>query len=57
MKMSRLALILCAVYIFSAMYFIFVGGTTDEYFGINIALCLFTLYLLVIACMINVNGF
>jgi len=55
--MIRALLFLCAIFICVSIYGLFVGEFTPSEFKMNIGLIFFTSLLLVIACMINVNGF
>ena len=60
-KMIRIFLVLCAILIFASMYGLFIGEFAPEEFApedftLNVGLLLYALFLLIIACIINING-
>jgi len=55
-KMIRIFLVVCAILIFASMYGLFIGEFAPEEFTLNVGLLFYALFLLVIACIINING-
>ena len=55
-KMIRIFLVLCAILIFASMFGLFIGEFAPEEFTLNVGLLFYSLFLLVIVCIINING-
>ena len=49
-------LVLCAILIFASIYGLIIEEFTLEKFTLNVGLLFYALFLLVIACTINING-
>ena len=54
--MIRIFLVVCAILIFASMYGLFIGEFAPEEFTLNVGLLFYALFLLVIACIINIIG-
>ena len=54
--MIRIFFIVCAILIFASIYGLFIGEFSPEEFTLNVGSLLYALFLLAIACKINING-